>query len=152
MRYRHVALFVGEGLREAEAYYRDLFDMEVVVREAPITGQGPDAGQWAQLRDDKGWDEAEVAGVDLGMTALQRGDVILPLFAAEPTGERFYAIGLVADAEEIHHIADRLTDEMVEARADGWLAFVDRYGFRWQLSDSAPFLGAGNTRGLWLDV
>lgn len=151
MRYRHVALFVGPDLRSAEAYYVDVFGMEVVLREGPLEPGGPDADPWGQLPTDASWDDAAAAGVTIAMVALQRGDVILPLFAAPPTGDRTYAIGIVADPSVIDEIAARLTDEIVEGRREGWLTFVDRFGQRWQLSDTAPFHGAG-ARGLWLAV
>ena len=54
--------------------------------------------------------------------------------------------------DEIAAVADRLTDETVEDRRDDWLAFVDRFGVRWQITDRAQFAGAGTSRGLWLDV
>jgi hypothetical protein len=153
MRYRHIALLVGEDLRGAEEYYSHLFDMEVVLREGPLEPGGPDADAWGQLPEGKSWDDAVAAGVEIGFVALQRGDVILPLFAAEPTGERFYAIGFVTEPEEIAAVEDRLgNDEVVEGTGDGWLAFVDRYGTRWQLSEGFEFRGAGEIRGDWLDV
>lgn len=151
MRYRHVALFVGADLRSAEEYYARLFGMEVVLREGPLEPGGPDAGLWAQLPHDATWDDAEAAGVVIGMVALQRGDVILPLFAAPPTGDRTYAIGLVAERSVIEEVRSRLTDELVEGADEAWLAFVDRYGQRWQLSETAPFEGAG-AKGRWLTV
>lgn len=152
MRYRHVALFAGAHLQEAEGYYSHLFGLDVVLREGPLQSGGPNAELWGQLPPDKTWDDADAAGVDIGMVALQRDDVILALFAAEPTGERFYAVGLVMVPDEIDQVAERLDDEMVENRSDGWLAFIDRFGVRWQLSSTAPFRGAGTTRGSWLDV
>jgi catechol 2,3-dioxygenase-like lactoylglutathione lyase family enzyme len=151
MRYRHIALFVGDDLRGAEEYYCGLFEMQVAVREALVTNE-PHKGQWGQLPLDATWDDAVAAGVDIGMVALERGDVTLPLFAAQPTGERFYAIGLVMEPEEITAVTDRMNGELIESRTDRWLAFVDRYGVRWQLSDSGPFLGAGTSRDVWLEV
>lgn len=151
MRFRHVALFVGGDLRAAEAYYAGLFDMEVALREGPIAA-GPHAGGWGQLPPDRGWDDAERAGVEIGMVALERDEVTLPLFAAEPTGERFYAIGLVMTADDIEAVGDRLTDETIEDHQDEWLAFVDRYGVRWQLTTAAPFHGSGDISGIWLEV
>jgi catechol 2,3-dioxygenase-like lactoylglutathione lyase family enzyme len=152
MRYRHVALFVGDDLRGAEAYYARLFDMEVVLREGLLGPPGPDGEAWGQLPHDRTWDDAERAGVEIDMVALQRGDVILPLFAAEPSGERFYAIGLLMDADAVAAVGDRLDDETLEDHRDGWLAFVDRYGVRWQLSATFPFVGAGDGAGIWLEV
>lgn len=152
MRFRHVALFVGGDLRRAESYYSRLFDMAVAVREGPLSGADPAGDDWGQLPTDRSWEDADAAGVDIGMVALQREDVVLALFAAEPTGAQCYAIGLVLEPDGIEEIADRLTEEAVESREEGWLAFVDRYGMRWQLSATAPFLGSGVARGRWLDV
>jgi hypothetical protein len=152
MRFRHVALFVGGDLRGAESYYSHLFDMAVAVREALLPGADPAGDEWGQLPIERSWEDADAAGVEIGMVALQREDVVLALFAVEPTGVQYYAIGLVLEADGIEAIADRLTEEAVESRDEGWLAFVDRYGMRWQLSATAPFLGSGVARGQWLDV
>jgi len=152
MRYRHVALYAGSDLRAAEEYYARLFDLQVAVREAPVSPDGRDAAVWAQLPRDKDWDHAEAAGVAIGMVALEGGDVTLALFAGEPTGERFYALGLVMTAEEIESVAERLGEETIEDHREGWLAFVDRYGVRWQLSTSGPFRGSGDSQGRWLAV
>jgi hypothetical protein len=78
--------------------------------------------------------------------------MVLALFAGQPSGVQCYAIGLLAGAAIIDEVADRLDDESIEDRSPGWLAFVDRYGMRWQLSDSAAFLGAGTTTGTWLTI
>ncbi len=150
MRYRHVALLVPE-LRAAEEFYVDLFGMAVLFREGPLEPGGPSAEVWGTLPDDRSWDDAEAAGLAIGLVALQRDDVILPLFAAEPTGVQAYAIGLVMDAAEIEAIRSRLPDDVtVETEGVGWLAFVDRFGVRWQLSDTAPFRSAGEREGRWL--
>jgi len=49
---RHTALVVPD-LRAAEGYYRRVFDMELIGREAELAD-----GQWYSLPLDKGWDEA----------------------------------------------------------------------------------------------
>lgn len=152
MRYRHVALFVGADLRAAEEYYARLFDLRVVVRESPQESGDIDAAVWAQLPRDKTWDDAEAAGVEIGMVALEREDFTLALFPVEPSGERFYALGLVMPAEEIAAVASRLNDEAIEDHQGEWLAFVDRYGVRWQLSVRGPFRGSGDSQGRWLEV
>lgn len=151
MRYRHVALFVGPDLRGAEAYYTYLFQFEVVLREGPLAHGGPDTELWGQLPPGKTWGDAAAADVDIGMVALQRDEVILALFADSPTGDRFYSVGIVVDAPEIDRVAARLGNETIESHDDGWIAFIDSYGVRWQLSASAPFRGAGAS-GHWLDV
>ena len=81
MRFRHIALLAGDDLRGAEEYYRRLFDFEVVLREGPLEPGGPDAELWGQLPPDRTWDDAEKAGVEIGMVALERDEVILALFA-----------------------------------------------------------------------
>jgi hypothetical protein len=146
-----VALLVGPDLRGAEAYYANLFELDVVLREGPLESGGPDAGLWGQLPPEKSWDDAAAAGVEIGMVALQRDDVILALFAVPPTGVGVYAFGLVMDEPGIERVADRLEGETIESHENGWLAFVDRMGVRWQLSSSAPFRGAG-ADGSWLEV
>lgn len=65
---RHIALVVPD-LRAAEGYYQWVFDMELIGREAEL-----DDGLWYTLPFDKGWDDAEAAGVALGMLALRKGD------------------------------------------------------------------------------
>ena len=56
---RHIALFVPD-LRPAERYYQSVFDMALVGREAELAD-----GLWYTLPFDKGWDEAEAAGIEL---------------------------------------------------------------------------------------
>ena len=150
--YRHVALLVPD-LQEAEQFYSELFDMEVLFREGPLEPGGALAETWATLPRDATWDDAEAAGLTIGMVALQRGDVILPLFAAEPSGVQMYAIGLVMAAEEIAAVRARLPeDTLVETESDGWLAFLDRFGVRWQLSATRPFASAGQVSDTWLEL
>ena len=59
MRYRHIAIFVPE-LQSAEVYYGEIFGLDVIVREGPV---GPGSEEWAQLPRDKGWADAEAAGI-----------------------------------------------------------------------------------------
>jgi hypothetical protein len=140
-------------LRAAEEHYVALFDMEVLFREGPLEPGGPNAELWGTLPPGCTWDDAEAAAVEIGMVALQRGDLILPLFAMAPSGLQTYAIGLVMEDDEIEAIRARLPDDAyVESEQDGWLAFVDRFGVRWQLSNRQPFRSAGERADLWLDV
>lgn len=151
-RYRHVALLVSD-LRGAEEYYVALFGMEVLFREGPLEPGGPAAEVWGSLPPGANWDEAEAAGLEIGMVALQRDDFILPLFAADPSGAQTYAIGLIMEQDEIEAVRARLPeDALVETASEGWLAFVDRFGVRWQLSDTQPFRSAGDRDGIWLNV
>lgn len=120
LRLRHIALVVG-GLAEAEAHYTDLFGMTVLFRQAERDGL------WITLAP--GERSAE------GMVALERDDLVLALFSGPPVAGQLHAIGLFAGEDEIAAIASRLpADTLVEARRPDWLAFVDRYGVRWQLT------------------
>jgi hypothetical protein len=74
IRCSHVAITVP-ALEEAEAYYRTLFDMEVVTREA---------AEGRQLPRDKSWKDAHASGIDLYMVALRRGEFVLALFNEGP--------------------------------------------------------------------
>jgi catechol 2,3-dioxygenase-like lactoylglutathione lyase family enzyme len=151
-RYRHVALLVP-NLREAEEWYATLFGMDVLFREGSLDPGDPHSDEWGTLPSGFTWDDAAAADVTIGMVALQRGDFVLPLFVAAPTGTQMYAIGLVMDRSEIDQVRGRLPeDALVESESEGWLAFVDRFGFRWQLTDSGGFRSAGETGGTWLDV
>ena len=145
MRYRNVALLAAD-LRSAEAYYAELFDLEVLFREVPVGPGGPDALEWRKVPDGVGWDAVESAGFTIGMVALARDEFILPLLGALPSGTAAYAIGLVMSSAEIDLVASRLGPEaIVESRGPGWLAFVDRLGNRWQLSDTLEFSPATET-------
>jgi catechol 2,3-dioxygenase-like lactoylglutathione lyase family enzyme len=98
MRYRHLAIFVPE-LRSAEAYYREVFNLDVIVREAPPPGRR--FNEWGQLPLDKGWVDAEAAGIEIGMVGLGRDDFVLALFPGEPSPGQVYAIGVVVNEAEI---------------------------------------------------
>ena len=147
-RFRHVA-FPVQGLRDAEDYYAELFAMKVLCREAPL----PEAGTWAALPPDRGWDDATAAGVTLGMVALQRDDLILALFEAPAPGQPTYLLGVLMDDEAIGEVAGRLpSDVSPVSHRPGSLEFVDRYGVRWQLSSRSVFRSSGDAFGRWLDV
>jgi catechol 2,3-dioxygenase-like lactoylglutathione lyase family enzyme len=72
--FTHLALRV-EGLREAEAFYRELFLLEVAFREAE-TPEG-----WRTLAPEADWADAEAAGVELGLVMLYRDGFRLALKA-----------------------------------------------------------------------
>lgn len=150
MRYQHLAVFVPE-LHSAEAYYRELFDLAVILREAPIPGAGSD--DWAQLPPDKGWADAEAAGVEIGMVALGRDDFVLALFPGQPSSGQVFAVGVVMTESQIAGVRSRLTeDEEVRAFEPGWLDFVDRHRLHWQLASTGRFVGSGDAVGRWLEV
>jgi hypothetical protein len=150
VRYRHLAIHVPD-VRAAEVYYCGLFDLAVMFREAPIPDTGADG--WAQLRPDKGWAEAETAGVDIGMVAMGRGDFVLVLFPGQPTPGQVFAVGVVMTEEEIAGVRSRLTDDtQVLSSEPGWLDFVDPYQLHWQLARTPRFVGSGEAADRWLDM
>ena len=126
--YRHVALVVSV-LRAAESYYQSIFDMELVGREAELAD-----GLWYTLPFDKGWDDAEAAGIELGMVGLRRDQIALALFrGAAPPGQ-VYVIGLTMPREDIAGVRARLPqDTQVLEDAPDYLEFRDPYEITWQI-------------------
>jgi catechol 2,3-dioxygenase-like lactoylglutathione lyase family enzyme len=144
--FRHIALVVPD-LRAAEAYYRPLFEMQLIGREAEL-----DDGLWYTLPFDKGWDEAEKAGVGLGMLALRNGEFVLALFRGDAPQGQVFAIGLHMTEEEIARVRARLPVDAVvlEDRPDS-LTFRDRYQIMWQISvPGTEFRTAGNFAKRWI--
>jgi catechol 2,3-dioxygenase-like lactoylglutathione lyase family enzyme len=90
--FTHVALCVAD-LRSAEALYADLFDMEVAFREAAT----PDG--WPALPEPAGWDEAERAGIRLGLVMLVHGGLHIALEAVDE----------IDDGNRLSHIGMRVT-------------------------------------------
>ena len=99
---RHIALFVPD-LQSAERYYQTIFDMELVGREAELAD-----GQWYTLPFDKGWEEADAAGIELGMLALRKDEFGLALFRSDAPPGQVYVIGLKMPTEEIAKVRARL--------------------------------------------
>jgi catechol 2,3-dioxygenase-like lactoylglutathione lyase family enzyme len=148
-RLTHVAITVPD-LEAAEIYYRDLFAMDVITREA-ATSDGD-----AQLPLDKGWADARRAHVELYMVALRRGTFVLALFDEsspavdrDATPFRPLFVGLLMSPDEIAKVQTAPGDD------GGWREsgeFRDRYGIIWQLSPFDRFVGAGERAGKWLAV
>jgi catechol 2,3-dioxygenase-like lactoylglutathione lyase family enzyme len=63
--FTHIALTVTP-LRQAEEFYRTLFALDIAFREAEA------ADGWYTLPSDAGWDDAEAAGISLGLCSLLR--------------------------------------------------------------------------------
>ena len=142
---RFIALVVAD-LRAAEAYYRSVFDMELVGREAP----GED-GQWYTLPFDKDWDDAIAAGIELRMLALRKDEFVLALFAGDAPGGQVYMIGLSMSPAEIAAVRSRLpADTYLRTDAPARLDFRDPYGITWQISPGELFRTAGDWAGRWL--
>lgn len=145
---RHIALVVPD-IQEAEQCYQELFDMELIGREAEL-----DDGHWYTLPHDKGWREAEAAGRELGMCALRKGHVVLAFFPGpHPTGQVF-AIGLAMPQDLVAAVKDLLpvNTEVILDHPEQF-NYRDQYGISWQLVPAGKdFLMNGETAGRWLGI
>ncbi len=142
MRYSHVALY-ADDLRAAERFYARVFAAEVLFREAVDAN-----GVWHTLPLDSGWDDAARAGVELGMVALRRDEIVFPVFARR-TAPRI--IGLEVAGEEIAGMRGRLPDEAeVVAANERQLVFADPFGVEWQIRTRGGFHSSGEMHGRWL--
>ena len=144
----HIALVVPD-LRAAEHYYQSVFDMALVGREAEL----PD-GQWYTLPFDKDWDEAEAAGIVLGMLLLRRDKFVLALFRGEAAPGQVEVIGLAMTRREIGRVRTRLPQAThVSADAPDYLEFRDAYQITWQISlPGIPARTAGDFANRWLKL
>jgi len=147
-RFGHLALFVS-NLRAAEAFYLQAFGMEVLFREAVA-----DDGNWYTLRPGQSWGDAEQAGAEIGMVALQRDELNLPIFRGEPRSGTVLEIGITVPADEIDAIsADRPESATRLPHEHGDLFFKDPYGYTWHITNAAqPFESNGARDGQWLDL
>ena len=102
---RHIALFVPD-LRAAESYYQSVFDMKLIGREAELAD-----GLWYTLPFDRGWDEAETAGIELRMLALRKEEFGLALFRGDAPPGQVNVIGFRMPMEEIARVRARLPSE-----------------------------------------
>jgi hypothetical protein len=143
-----IALFVAD-LRQAEHYYRMVFDMALIGREA----EQPD-GLWYTLPSDKSWDDAEAAGIELGMLALRKDDFVLALFRGAAPAGQVNVIGLSMPLAELAGIRVRLPDGTpVGEAAPDRLEFRDPYQITWQISlPGEEFRTAGDYAGRWLKL
>ena len=83
MRTKHVALHVPD-LERAEEFHQRVLDLAVVTREALSSGSLTDDEVWAQLPHTATWDDARLAGHEIQMVGLRRGDLLLAHFAGSP--------------------------------------------------------------------
>jgi catechol 2,3-dioxygenase-like lactoylglutathione lyase family enzyme len=149
----HVALRV-ERLREAETFYRALFALEVAFREA----ETPDG--WYTLPTSADWDDAQRAGIELGLVMLYRGGLRLALEAADAVAGdgQLSHVGILVDEDELTRLRGVATDvgcHIVLDRAQA-LVLDDPFGVRWELNsfpyDDPPSLSTGARGGRWLEV
>jgi catechol 2,3-dioxygenase-like lactoylglutathione lyase family enzyme len=143
-----IALVVPD-LRSAEQYYRTVFDMALIGREAEL----PD-GLWYTLPHDQGWDEAEAAGIKLGMLSLRKDEFVIALFRGDVLPGQVSVIGLAMPLEEIAGVRARLPNgASIGNDAPDRLEFQDPYQITWQISlPGDEFRTAGDFAGRWLKL
>jgi catechol 2,3-dioxygenase-like lactoylglutathione lyase family enzyme len=149
----HVAIRVM-GLREAERYYRGLFGLEVAFREAETTDG------WKTLPGDVGWEQAEAAGIRIGLCVLFR-DAFRLAIQQEPLVDRYGVldhVGLLVEPDDLAALrarAARLRIEITRVR-DTLLLVDDHYGVRWEITtdvrEDPRSDSSGARRGLWLEM
>jgi catechol 2,3-dioxygenase-like lactoylglutathione lyase family enzyme len=145
---RHIALVVP-NLREAEEYYQSIFQMELIGREAELAD-----GQWYTLPAGKRWEDAESAGIKLGMLALRKGNIVLALFPGTHPSGQVFAIGMALPQAQVAEVKNRLPpDTEILLNESEQFSFRDRYGIMWQLVPPGDeFLMNGDSNGRWLEL
>ena len=145
---RHVALIVPD-LRVAERYYQSVFDMDLIGRKAELAD-----GLWYTLPFDKNWDEADAAGIMLGMLVLRKDQFVLALFRGDAPVGQIYVIGLTMPTEEIARVRARLPEDTpVSDDEPDSLEFRDPYQITWQiLLPESKFGTAGDFANRWLKL
>lgn len=131
---RYVALFVPD-LRAAEAFYRHVFDMELLFRE------GSRGGREYVLPEGREWDDLEAGVVTIDMLALEGHGFVLALFPGTPQPGTVLELGIEASPEDIGAMRARLPQELVREHEEGFLHFDDPFGFRWTVMElGTPFV------------
>ncbi len=145
----HVALRVAT-LRDAESFYRTLFGLGVLFREASV------ADGWRTLPAGAEWDDALAAGIDLGLSMLARDGFKLALTAADaaPGAGHLDHVNVEVDGPDLERLR-------ADAPALGCRLAVDRphvividdpFGVRWEISLPGLTLSTGERTGAWLDI
>ncbi len=144
---RHIALVVDD-LQVAEQYYRGIFDMQLIGREAQLND-----GFWYTLPPGKDWDDARAAGVQLDMLALRTDDFVLALFRGDAVAGQVLAVGLTMSPEDIGRVRSRVADGTTLQTESNHLEFVDIYGITWQISAPGDeFRTAGVSANRWIEL
>ena len=145
---RHIALYVPD-LRKAERYYQWILDMELIGREAEL-----EDGLWYTLPFDKGWDEADAAGIKLDMLGLRKDEFGLALFRGDAPPGQVNAIGIRMPMEEIARVRTRLPgDTQVLEDESDYLEFRDTYLITWQIMfPGSIFSTSGVFANRWLTL
>jgi hypothetical protein len=123
--------------------------MDLLFREGRLA-----ADDWATLPLDKDWEDADAAGIELGMVALRRDEFVLALFQGTPQPGTVHEVCFGLEADEIDAVWARLPkDGAPPKHTRGFLQFDDSFGFRWTLQElDVPFKSSGEIAGRWLEV
>jgi catechol 2,3-dioxygenase-like lactoylglutathione lyase family enzyme len=151
--FTHVALRV-ESVRVAEAFYRELFALEVAFREVE-TAEG-----WWTVPSGAEWAEIEGAGVDVGLVMLFRDGFRLALEAVSQVSRDglLSHVGLHVDEQELQRLRECAPAAGCEIVLDRERALIidDPFGVRWELNtfayDDPPSLSTGARTGAWLEL
>lgn len=127
----HLVLLVPD-VPEAEEFYAELFDADVLFREGALDGEP------GTLPEGVEWTDALSSGVDPYMSFLGRGEFYLALAGADRDGDagRLDHVALAVDDEALESIAGRARELgcSVDRNADHQLFVDDRYDVRWELN------------------
>lgn len=143
----HIALFVPD-LQEAERFYQDLFDMELIGREIE-----KEDGLGYTLPYDKGWEDVNAAGLVMDMTALRKGKFVLALFRGTKPAGQVYVIGLSTSRKDIQAIHRKLQPDIrIDVFQPERLEFTDPYSITWQIAVKPTFRTAGDFADRWIAI
>lgn len=131
----HHLVMLVDDVPNGESYYKELFDLEVLFREAALDGEP------GTVPDEVSWDEALGKGVTPYMSFLGRDEFYVAVAGSEGqqgTG-RLDHIALAVDDEAFEAITER-ADSLgcdVEENAPHHRVFRDRYNVEWELNAKA---------------
>lgn len=145
---RHLGITTPD-LRDAEAYYREQFGMEVMFRETLL-----DDHQSHTIPAGFGWENTIDRGVGIRLVALSGPGFVLALFHEDALRHGQTVIGLVASPSSVTELRGRFAEgnDQVSAQSSGIVEVVDPMGITWQISDDDQFLSSGEISGRWLRV
>src|SRR5712691_951751 len=126
--FTHIALVVTP-LRQAEEFYQALFALEVAFREAET------ADGWRTLPPDASWDDAEAAGIHLGLCSLHQDAFTLALEDGPGTvGGQLSHIGVQVDALDLERLRTQAPTLGCHLTLDRptIVVFDDPCGVRWE--------------------
>lgn len=127
----HVVLLVDD-VPDGESYYRELFNIDVLFREAALDDEP------GTVPEDVTWEEALERGVRPYMSFLGRDEFYMAVASADGqrgTG-RLDHIALAVDDDAFDEIPERADslDCHVDQNAPHHRTFIDRYDVEWELN------------------